>query len=392
MVRKIMDKTKVFGPRHVDFKVLKLVFKLGKLFGTAPFPMETVKKKPILGKVISLAVIGVIISYNYFTIQKQIVIFPLYHTTITAMSWLITLTDIVLLFYCVTFLTFFRNDVWMPLFKKIHKLEDTINHYDYFQTGKEFILFFKLGLMYSTFIGINFARYYITSIRIIRVNSTISQFYTIIIFTYYISLTNWMKNRYDFLDQYLTNSMSKQQKSVEVIERVMEVYKLADSVVEEFNKLCGGIVSYCICVSVLHLLYYFSFAIDNNNSEAKILNYLEPLVQIVSLTVMIMSCDSTEKSGQKIIKTCFHLHDHVENFTVKEKLLMLANYVKQWKPVFSAAGFYDIHQTTLSSIFSAFITYSVIIIQFNMVLVDENTNSTDATTTAVNLLEKTTSS
>ncbi|KAG5878404.1 hypothetical protein JTB14_029677 [Gonioctena quinquepunctata] len=65
------------------------------------------------------------------------------------------------------------------------------------------------------------------------------------------------------------------------------------------------------------------------------------------------------------------LHESSENMLVRDQLMLLADYAEQWKPTFTAGGFYDVNQSCISSIFSAIITYLVIIIQFNMVLVDD---------------------
>ncbi|KAG5878405.1 hypothetical protein JTB14_029678 [Gonioctena quinquepunctata] len=104
-----------------------------------------------------------------------------------------------------------------------------------------------------------------------------------------------------------------------------------------------------------------------------------------------MACDSVEQSGKQIIKTCFILHESSENLLVRDQLMILATYAKQWKPTFTAGGFFDVNQSCISSIFSAIITYLVIIIQFNMVLVDDGPysltiNSTMATIQSTTLL------
>lgn len=81
-----------------------------------------------------------------------------------------------------------------------------------------------------------------------------------------------------------------------------------------------------------------------------------------------MSCDALEASGKKVIKTCYILHESAEGRLVKDHLLQMAQYAEQWRPTLSAAGFYNVNQSTLSAIFEAIITYLVIIIQFNLAL------------------------
>ncbi|KAJ8976574.1 hypothetical protein NQ317_010737 [Molorchus minor] len=89
----------------------------------------------------------------------------------------------------------------------------------------------------------------------------------------------------------------------------------------------------------------------------------------ILLVVLIMSCDAAEKSGRELIKTCYLLYERVtDDGLVNEKLLEVADYAKEWRPIFSAAGFYDVNQSTLTSSLQALITYVVILIQFSLSL------------------------
>lgn len=81
-----------------------------------------------------------------------------------------------------------------------------------------------------------------------------------------------------------------------------------------------------------------------------------------------MSCDALENSGKKVINTCYILHEGTDSRLVKDHLLQMAEYAEKWRPTLSAAGFYNINQSTLSAVFEAIITYLVIIIQFNLAL------------------------
>lgn len=81
-----------------------------------------------------------------------------------------------------------------------------------------------------------------------------------------------------------------------------------------------------------------------------------------------MSCDGVEQSGKKIVKTCFMYHDVMEKPSVKDELVLFVKFVKELAPTFSAAGFFQINQSVISTLFSAVTTYLIIIIQFNMTL------------------------
>ncbi|KAJ8954998.1 hypothetical protein NQ318_000430 [Aromia moschata] len=89
---------------------------------------------------------------------------------------------------------------------------------------------------------------------------------------------------------------------------------------------------------------------------------------VVSTIVIVMSCDGVEKCGQQIVKTCFLYREVMEKPALKDDLVLFAKFVKQLSPKFSAAGFFQINQSLLSALFSAVMTYLIIIIQFNMTL------------------------
>ncbi|XP_050518644.1 uncharacterized protein LOC126892869 [Diabrotica virgifera virgifera] len=92
---------------------------------------------------------------------------------------------------------------------------------------------------------------------------------------------------------------------------------------------------------------------------------------IVHLTILIflaMSCESVERIGKEIVNTCYQLREKEQDVEMKQQLLDLAIYTEQWKPTFSAAGFFDFNQRCLNVIFSSLINYLVIILQFDITI------------------------
>uniref|UniRef100_A0A6P7G3L3 Gustatory and pheromone receptor 39a-like n=1 Tax=Diabrotica virgifera virgifera TaxID=50390 RepID=A0A6P7G3L3_DIAVI len=197
----------------------------------------------------------------------------------------------------------------------------------------------------------------------------IATLYMIIIITFYLILSNWLNNRYEFMIKYLKTTLKRKQ-HILVIRKVIVAYKIADSVVKTTNRIFGSILFINLTLSVLHILQYFVLALDLSDipTAQKLINYTAPIKNAIFLLSLIMSCNSVEVNGQSFIKTCYLLHETVEEQEEKDHLLLLAKYGQLWRPIFTAAGFYDVNQSSLSSIFSALITYLVIIIQFNMVL------------------------
>lgn len=79
--------------------------------------------------------------------------------------------------------------------------------------------------------------------------------------------------------------------------------------------------------------------------------------------MLAMAFDEIETNGKKVTKTCYLLQEGSESPLMKERLLELAKFAEKSKPVFSAAGFYIVNQTTLTSMFKTTINYMVVLIQ-----------------------------
>nr|CAI5822350.1 unnamed protein product [Callosobruchus analis] len=98
-----------------------------------------------------------------------------------------------------------------------------------------------------------------------------------------------------------------------------------------------------------------------------------------------MSFDAIERSGLMVINTCYLLHSRAASDGVKERLHTLIVYMEKWRPTFSAAGFYTVNRTCISSIFSSLVTYLVIVIQFNSMFNSPGTSNQAAVHTNVSL-------
>lgn len=91
------------------------------------------------------------------------------------------------------------------------------------------------------------------------------------------------------------------------------------------------------------------------------------IFQIVLIFITI-SCDHLERSGKSVINACYIMFEKQNNKEIKELFYTLAEYAEQWRPIFSAAGFFDVNQKCLNNLFSTVVTYLVVFIQFYMML------------------------
>ncbi|XP_074035664.1 uncharacterized protein [Leptinotarsa decemlineata] len=377
-----------------DFKCLEFMFKCGKYFGTTPFKLKETVSKSISSGIISSILLSLYMVNIYYSTHQKIIYHTNGHKVIEGVSYIISVAQSVFVINSIFILTFRREKSWRYLFENILALERMITKFlDDF--SKPSMLYFGLGLMYFLLVFIFISKLYFIFTSPIQLKSIlvfdvmITAFYIILFNSYYVILANWMRNRIDHINRILKNSSKNERMTVSGINKITIYYKLVHTIVHQVNLIFGSTMFINICNTVLYILFFFLYAIDGGHiaADRKILNYLHSVTYVVSeisnllllecgnkfvsLVILVMACESVEQSGKRIVKTCYSIHESVENTLVRQQLELLVQYAEQWKPRFSAGGFYDINQSCLSSIFSAIITYLVIIIQFNMVLVDE---------------------
>ncbi|KAJ8937834.1 hypothetical protein NQ318_016714 [Aromia moschata] len=88
----------------------------------------------------------------------------------------------------------------------------------------------------------------------------------------------------------------------------------------------------------------------------------------VAVSGLLMACDKVEKSSAKITATCYMRLDGLECPAVRDEIILMAKYVTELAPKLSAAGFFQLNQYFMSTIFSSLMTYLIILIQFNLSL------------------------
>nr|APC94332.1 gustatory receptor 2 [Pyrrhalta aenescens] len=358
-------------PINADFKLLTNYLGAANFFGVIYFFNKGYCFKTF-GLLLTILVAGV----AFFSFKVQKIIYENLHPTLKGMSIVLTVTDTVFLTFILVSLMLRKREHWKKLFETMHIFENILNTCDYLDNENGmWRISLKIILISTTILHSIYSLYYyifeniFEAFQIILVLRGLVNLYLILITTFYLTLTNWLRNRYTFMHKYLTTTITKPGYFL-IVRKVIITFKLAETVVQKTNHLFGSIIFTSLAVCVINILYYFVLALDltSISTEAKCINYIAPLIYAVFLVVLTMSCNSVETSGHSLIKTCYLLHESAELDVDKDHLMLLVKYVEEWRPIFSAAGFYDVNQASLSSIFSSIITYLVIAIQFNMVL------------------------
>lgn len=77
-----------------------------------------------------------------------------------------------------------------------------------------------------------------------------------------------------------------------------------------------------------------------------------------------MSCNELERAGNSIVLTCATFQQVVINPAAAAELFYLGHYMERLSPSISAAGFFKINQSLLTTMISTIATYLIIYLQF----------------------------
>ncbi|XP_057658185.1 uncharacterized protein LOC130895082 [Diorhabda carinulata] len=348
-----------------DFKLLTNYIKIANFFSYGNF-----------FKLTALVLSVIFAAVSYFSYKIGIFDYRDHNPTLKGMTLVLTISNALFLQYFMVSLMARKRKHWDELFDSMHTFENILKTCDYFKiekirklsTGIIFIfltIFHSIySIYYFTFQNSQFDNFFV--VLGLRGFCTL---YLIFVVTFYLTLTHWLDNRYKFMDKYLKIMVTKPGYYL-VVRKMIVTVKLAHNIVEKINYLYGGILFSGLTVCVIKILYYFVLALDLNSipTEIRCINYTAPIIYAIYLVILTMSCNSVEITGYSLIKTCYLVHETASSNIDKEHLMLLVGYIDEWKPIFSACGYYDVNQSSLSSIFSAIITYLIVLIQFNMVL------------------------
>nr|UTN00896.1 gustatory receptor [Semanotus bifasciatus] len=272
----------------------------------------------------------------------------------------------------------FKLKLWGKLYRKLIQAEILLRKQNFIVTKRMRYFYCEILFLFLIFLSLHGYTFYI-NIRDRRDNNlsvliggALAHFYMNFLLILTCNLAQALKRRFNYLNQmivHISEEMFSDKMAINKMNEVITLYRTLYLVMDNFNRIFGWHIFFYISLTVIRTLVgvvrsmEFKFSLESNTS-----NYVSCMVYIMSCIVLIMCCDTAEKSGKKSIKICFTLHERSEREIIKEQLLQLADYAQYWRPTFSAAGFYDVNQSTFTAIFNAFITYIVILIQFTLAL------------------------
>ncbi|XP_066153972.1 uncharacterized protein [Euwallacea fornicatus] len=195
-------------------------------------------------------------------------------------------------------------------------------------------------------------------------------------------ICGWLRNRYLYLEQLLESSASTQYFNFSILHNESVLGKLSEFshnyksmylIVQEVNAIFGTYFFFITICTVLEILNAVNYGMPTKNLGVEDavtgVNVIYLLFYTMCNVQVVMSCNSILKCSKKIWTTCLILHQQTESVEIREVYLILSHFIQGLSPEFSAAGFWIVNQSVLSTLFSSVMTYLIIIIQFNMTLI-----------------------
>ncbi|CAH1170214.1 unnamed protein product [Phaedon cochleariae] len=196
-----------------------------------------------------------------------------------------------------------------------------------------------------------------------------ANFYISVVSTNIFIMNDMLSERYMFICSKLKELTEFPCMTRSKLKLIIRFMKATDEMVDTLNIIFGWPMLFCVNSTVVEVVIETFYLITLKRTVGTlILSSFITGWKIVVLVIMVMSCNAVEECGKNVVQACYKLHHKTANKKMKSQILLLATYAEEWRPVFSAAGFYDVNQKCLNSIFSASINYLVIIIQFNMMV------------------------
>nr|QUP79582.1 gustatory receptor 6 [Monochamus saltuarius] len=365
-----------FKSRKCDIKLLRLCVKCTRLMGMTPYVL---KKTPFQRFYLTVLIFVAILSLTVYVYIGLKTIAFVFNLPDRILQLVIYTNEFFMINACLFGGNLLFNQNWNRLFASLYQSELLVNkcHTRFpFINGLK-MLYFKLFIVFATCVPFHVAQViflfgdknYERAISYIGWLITDSYGVTIVILL--LVMNKILSGRYQFLSQCLRRVNEKYEEKVALaeIELVMKMYRISHCVATEISTIFGWHVFFYLTMNQTFLIHVIEHNIimlthlgESSFDVYTAQNIVYCISYVISLILLIMSFESVETSGQEVIKTCYLLHETSRSPLMKFHLLQLAMLGDEWRPSFKA-GFYNVNQSTLSSIFNRNIKYTVVIMQ-----------------------------
>ncbi|KAG5882703.1 hypothetical protein JTB14_035706 [Gonioctena quinquepunctata] len=274
---------------------------------------------------------------------------------------------------------------WELFFRHFERMEFIFSDLGFAQRKQLCLYYTQLALIYSFFFMFHVTDICLTHLSgqnwygvYIQVKFGFAHFYMTYVFLFTLHLTSILISRNKFIQKTVIVAISEESEEVNItLDKMIESYEIMGNIVEQVNAFLGWHIFLFIQETFLSILFCILYVMRNIKlGKTTQQNFISTglttiafsynIVFLGSLVIFILSCDKVNKCNKKLITLC-NLHaGNAKNPILKEKILTLGIYAENWKPTFSAAGFYDINIKSLSMIFSTLMSYVIVTLQFDL--------------------------
>ncbi|CAH1112904.1 unnamed protein product [Psylliodes chrysocephalus] len=191
---------------------------------------------------------------------------------------------------------------------------------------------------------------------------------------------NEQQKQYTFLRNYLESTIRSQRINLLIVKSnegpnlndAFILFKNLIKITNYMNKIFGWHVFFGMCSTVTTILYCVVCLIygdgDDSDFSSLFIYIAHTVIYVVAIIFLVIYCEGIEIQSKNIVKTCYSHQESLSGTVLENQLLRFAEISEHLLPHFTAAGFVRVNKSLLSSIFSATITYLIIIIQFDISL------------------------
>lgn len=127
-----------------------------------------------------------------------------------------------------------------------------------------------------------------------------------------------------------------------------------------------------------HNVYKISFEMYSINSFF--------LFQIFNI-IIIRGCNGIEQKYSELLEECYRLQIRIWNEPSRADLQLFEYYIRNFPPVFTVAGFFQLNQKLCSSFCIEIVTYLIVVIQFSTVNPGTNSFLQNMDSASINISE-----
>nr|CAH7761123.1 unnamed protein product [Callosobruchus chinensis] len=358
-----------------DIRMLLKYCKVCAFFGITPGNLDKKPGRMLASHVAFIARATVITSMWTLGVYARIygVPFKPHYKLINITSCIQKVVEYIFIL-CSFTLAITRSHLWNKLFDDLKALRVALRHAGYKQTfiNDTKLCILKILSPIVLYIFFNFwDAYFYSAYLTMSIPFRIFTFYQFLITVLLNRMLMILKRRYRFLVKILhqTVNLEEERAMIDAVQLLKVLLRRCYFVVDAFNQIFGWIIFFSLITCSLNMLGSFMFVLENKfmhslYSSNDIICFVSYCGIYLILTVsIIISCDSTEKEGEKLTNLCHATYVEQSNGYLKNEFKRLAVISEKLGPKFSAAGFCTVNKTTLIKFLSALTSYAIICIQ-----------------------------